>query len=99
VRPPFIDLDKSSGDPANWVWTSQQWHIETVGTPTVQKGEATNQGDSSEYRAGGGWPMVRWGGQIPVGRLDGSVASFELERLYFDMRMWSPFETGDHKVP
>lgn len=99
VRPPFIDLDDSADDPAEWEWINPQWRIETVGTPVTPKGAVTNDGLTSVYDEGeSGWPVVRWGKQIPVGRLDGSVSSFEIERLYFDMRMWSPTTTGNHKV-
>lgn len=100
VRPPFIELDRSGSSPADWTWITRQWHINdgSTSTPEVAKREADNTGEASDFSAGGGLPIVRWGDQIPVGRLDGSVSSFEIERLFIDMRMWSPFETGDYKV-
>ena len=55
-------------------------------------------GDDGDFTRGGGWVVARWGDQLPTARLDGSVEQLPLIDYYYDMRLWSPFETGDHKV-
>ncbi|MCP3905397.1 MAG: type II secretion system protein [Planctomycetes bacterium] len=83
LRPPFLELDE-----VHETWIEPQWALGTGGVIV-----ATPQ---ASYDEGGGWPIARWGDQLPVAHLDGSVSTHSVPDLFYDMRLWSPTVTGDY---
>jgi len=82
LRPPFIEGLK-------------QWHIKNNEVVADGDFEAS---DAKNRPIGGGWPIARWDkSQLPVGHLDGSVTTEDINNLAQDMSNWNPFDIGfDH---
>ncbi|MBT8485328.1 MAG: type II secretion system protein [Phycisphaerales bacterium] len=89
VRPPYLRLDDSAANPADWIWQDQQWSFD---------GQEVTPAGSADYTEGSGVPLGRWGGRMPAAHLDGSVDDREMAEYATDMRLWSPFEATRHLV-
>ncbi|MDY7108010.1 MAG: type II secretion system protein [Planctomycetota bacterium] len=89
LRPPITpDPEDPDGPPL------EHWRIEENEVVIGAAGDFSAT-DAKGRPIGGGWPIARWDqSRLPVGHLDGSVTTEDINTLAVDWPRWSPWETG-----
>jgi type II secretory pathway pseudopilin PulG len=89
LRPPFTPNPETPDDDD----LIRQWRINDNVVEIVDGDFSAT--DAKGRPIGGGWPIARWDqSMLPVGHLDGSVTTEDINTLAADWPRWSPWATG-----